>query len=315
MWSSVAFAQSSSLAPIAGSEIARHYDTLYEFLLIASAISCILLIGGMIYFAFKYRRKSANDKTGYITHDHRLEFLWSFIPFVIFMIVFGWGWWLYNEMRTFPEDAFEVHVVGKQWSWEFQYKSGRSSNELVVPVNTPIKLIMTSTDVLHSFFIPSMRVKQDVIPNRYTAIWFEPEIRGEFHVFCTEYCGVDHSAMITKMQVLSKEDFEQWLADDPFKGLSMAEIGEKLLTTKGCVACHTTDGVKKIGPSFKGIWAANRSFTDGTSAKADENYIRASILNPNTQVVQGYAPAMPTFQGQIKDKEISAIIEYFKTLK
>lgn len=315
MLTSVAWAQSSSLMPVPGSDIAKQVDSLYTFLLVASAIACFLLIGGMVYFAYKYRRKTDSDKTPYITHSHVLEFLWSFIPFVIFMVVFAWGWWIYDEMRDFPEDAFEVHVVGKQWSWEFQYKSGRTSPELVVPVDRPIKLIMTSVDVLHSFFIPSMRVKQDVLPNRYTAIWFHSNLEGEFNIFCTEYCGVEHSSMITKMRVVSQTEFDEWLENDPNAGLSLTEIGKKTLTTKGCVACHNLNETKKIGPGFKGIWDSTREFTDGSSAKADENYIRESILNPNKQIVKGYAPAMPTFQGQIKDQEITAIIEFLKTLK
>lgn len=315
MFASVAWGQSGSLMPVPGSEIARQVDSLYTFLLITSAIGCLLLIGGMIYFALKYRRKTEEDKTPYITHSHILEFLWSFIPFVLFMVVFGWGWWIYDQMRSFPEDAFEVHVVGKKWSWEFQYKSGRTSPELVVPVGKPVKLIMTSMDVLHSFFVPSMRVKQDVIPSRYTALWFEPELEGEFNIFCTEYCGTEHSSMITKMQVVSQEEFEEWLANDPMKGLTMAEFGEKTVKAKGCVACHNLDASRKVGPGFKGIWGAQREFTDGTSAIADENYIRESILNPNAKIVKTYAPGMPTFQGQIKDKEISAIIEYLKTIK
>lgn len=315
MWSSVAWA-GRSFMPVAGSEVAEKLDSLYSFLLISSAISCVLLIGGMIYFAVKYRRKSANDKTAYITHNHFLEFLWSFIPFVLFMVVFAWGWWIYDESRDFPEDAFEVHVVGKQWAWEYLYKSGRQSVDLVVPQNRPVKLIMTSQDVLHSFFIPSMRVKQDVLPGRYTAIWFESKLAGEFNVFCTEYCGTKHSNMISMMKVLPEAEFEEWLANDPTKGMSLAEQGQNLLKLKGCVACHSSDGSRVIGPTFKGLWNAKREFADGSNALADANYIRESILNPNAKIVKTYpAGAMPTFQGQIKEAEITAIIEYFKSLK
>ena len=314
-WSSGAWAGPSSLMPVAGSEIASEVDSLYKFLLVISAISCFLLIGGMIYFAYKFRRKTNNDKTAYITHNHFLEFLWSFIPFVIFMVVFAWGWWVYDKMRTFPEDAFEVHVVAKQWSFEFVYKSGKTSPELVVPEGRPIKLVMTSMDVLHSFFIPSMRVKQDIIPGRYAGIWLQPQLQGEFRIFCTVYGGRGHSAMITKMQVVTPQEFEVWLANDPFKGLSLAEIGQKLYTMKGCVACHNLDATKKVGPGFAGLWGQQRKFTDGSSVAVNEDYIRESILNPNAKVVEGFTPAMPTFMGQIKDKEITAIIEFFKTLK
>ena len=315
MWASFAQAVGSTLMPVPGSEIAKEVDSLYIFLLVSSTIGSLLVIGGMIYFAVKYRRKSDTQKSAYITHSHVLEFLWSFIPFLVFMVVFAWGWVVYDKMRSFPEDAFEVHVVGKQWSWEFVYKSGRTSPELVVPSGRPIKLIMTSLDVLHSMFIPSMRIKQDIIPNRYTAIWFDAQLEGEFHIFCTEYCGTAHSGMITKLQVVSPAEFEEWLANDPYKGMSLAEIGKQVYTVKGCVACHNLDSVKKIGPGFAGMWGANREFTDGTSGVVDENYIRESMLKPTAKVVKGFPPAMPTFAGQIKENEITALIEYFKTLK
>ena len=215
--------------PPQASTFAASVDKLYGFLLYASLVSCILVIGGLIFFAVKYRRRSAQDRTAYISHNIILEFLWSFIPFIIFMIVFVWGWVVYNDMRKMPEDALEIHVVGQQWNWSFLYKSGkRSGGEFVVPINTPVKLIMSSKDVLHSLFIPAFRVKQDVVPGRYTALWFEATKRGTFQIFCTEYCGDQHSNMLAKVKVVSLGDYEEWLSDNPYKGLSLSEVGQKV---------------------------------------------------------------------------------------
>lgn len=318
-WST--FAHANSLMPVQGSTFAENVDSLYKFLVYASFISCVLVIGGMVYFAYKYRRQG--QKSAYISHNVWAEFLWSFIPFVIFMVVFGWGWYVYHNIRTAPKDAFEVHVVGSQWSWNFQYKSGRtSSKELYVPVNKPIRLIMSSTDVIHSFYIPAFRTKQDVVPGRYTTMWFEATKMGEFNVFCAEFCGKDHSAMLATIHVVSQEEFDQWLMNDPFKGLTLAQIGEKTYMNR-CKTCHSIDisnseGKKsdaQIAPGWKGLFGNARTFADGSTATADENYIRESILNPAKKIVKSFPNAMTPFQGNITEQEITGIIEYMKTLK
>lgn len=312
----MAAAQSSSFMPPAVTDISKQVNNLYSFLIWASAIACFILIGGMIYFVLKYKRKSSSDKTPYISHNTFLEFLWSFIPLVLFLAVFGWGWHIYHEMRKAPANALEVHVVGKQWAWDFIYKSGKvSANEFVVPVNTPIKLIMTSTDVIHSFYVPSMRIKQDVIPGTYTTLWFNSEKLGEFQVFCTEFCGTAHSNMLAKLKVVPVEEYEQWLQEND-EGLSLAQKGQKYYNSKGCIACHSVDGASKVGPTWKAIFASQRAFDDGSSSVADENYLRESILNPNAKVVKGFAKGvMPSYQGQLSETELSAIIEYIKELK
>jgi len=308
-------AAARSFMPVAASEIASRVDKLYSFLVWASLISCILVIGGMTYFAAKYRRRSENDKTAYISHNATLEFLWSFIPFIIFMVVFAWGWIIYHDMRTMPKKAFEVHVVGQKGYWDFQYKSGRkTSGEFYVPKGEPVKLIMASRDVIHSFYIPGMRMKQDVVPGRYSALWFQADKAGVFNVFCTEYCGDGHSAMLAKVHVLPREDFDQWLQNDPYKGLSVAQVGEKVFTAK-CVACHNATAEKKVGPGLLGLFGKERDFADGTKAVADENYVRSSILNPGGQIVAGYPNAMTVFQGQISEEELRGVIEYIKELK
>lgn len=315
-WLIMQAAQANTFMPPKGTDIAGQVDALYGFLLWASFISCVLVIGGFIYFAFKYRRQSDNDKTAYISHNNFLEFLWSFIPFVIFMGVFVWGWWIFSQMRTFPENSLEVAVQAQKWNWSFTYKNGRKSpGVLTVPVGTPVKLVMASSDVLHSFFIPTFRVKQDVVPGRYTALWFEAKHKGEFQVFCTEYCGDQHSNMLAKIKVVDRAEFDDWLGNDPYKGLSMAEVGHKVYAAR-CVVCHNTSDQKLVGPGFKELFGKERKFADGTVAVADENYIRESILNPNAKIVEGFPGGqMPTFAGQLDEQEIMGVIEFLKTLK
>lgn len=311
-WLSIA--QASSFAPAQATKIAAEWDSLYKFLLISSLVACVLLMGGMIYFVTKYRRKTKNDKTPYISHNTMLEFIWSFIPLVLFLIMFAWGWSLYHEMRVAPSNAREVQVYAQQWLWQFEYKNGKKlNNELVVPVGVPVKLIMTSKDVLHSFYVPSFRIKQDVIPGRYTDLWFEAEKLGDFHVFCTEYCGLDHSKMLAKLKVVPLDEYEKWLA-------TTVEVaggpGAQLFNEKGCVACHSLDGSPKVGPSFKGLFGRTSAFDDGTEAKADENYIRESIVNSNAKTVKGFPKnVMPSFQGQLSEEDLAALIEFIKNQK
>jgi len=308
-------AMAQSFMPVQGTEIAGQVDALYKFLLIACIVSSILVIGGMAYFAFKYRRKTDNDKTAYIPHDARLEFLWSFIPFVIFMVAFGWGWYVYHNMRSMPKNALEIHVVGQKWYWDFVYKSGKKvSGDIYAPVGEPVKLIMSSRDVIHSFFIPSFRLKQDVVPGRYTTLWFEATKVGTYHVFCAEYCGEQHSAMLAKLHILPREEFDLWLQDNPYKGLTMAQVGEKVFAQK-CIACHNVTAEKKVGPGFAGIFGSKREFEDGTSATADENYLRESILYPAAKVVKTYPNAMTAFLGQLSEEEVVGVIEYMKALQ
>ena len=313
----ISTAQAESFMPTQGTAIAAQVDSLYGFLLISSFIACLILLGGMVYFVFKYKRKTDNDKTAYISHNGFLEFLWSFIPLCIFLGVFAWGWYIYHDMRSMPKDALEVHVYGKQWAWDFEYKSGKkTTNEFTVPVGTSVKLIMTSRDVLHSFYVPSFRIKQDVVPGRYTTLWFQAEKLGEFHVFCTEYCGGAHSNMLAKIKVVPLAEYETWLAEVEDTNLPPAERGKKLYVSKTCSGCHSVDGNAIVGPSFKGLFGANRQFEDGGTAVADENYIRESILEPNKHTVKGYpAGAMPTFQGQVTEEELNALIEFIKGLK
>lgn len=340
-WSSIASAD--TFMPPAATALAGEVDNIYAFLLLASFISCVILIGGMIWFVIKYKRRTGTDKTPYITHNHTLEFLWSFIPFVLFMFVFAWGWIVYHKMRTFPENALEIHVIGKKWEWRFIYKNGKevvstidSQNqkmppEMVIPIGRPVKLIMASERlnpgtplaqapqdraVLHSFFIPAFRMKQDVVPGRYTAIWFLPEKMGDFWAFCAEYCGVSHYDMKAKVRVVSNEEFEKWLSDEGGGGtMSLADKGKAIYAQKACVGCHTLDGKPSAGPTWKGLWGKNEA-TDKGSVKVDEAFIRESILDPNAKVTAGFQPGiMPSMAGQLTEDDIRAVIEFIKTVK
>ena len=232
------------------------------------------------------------------------------------MIVFVWGWIIYHRLRTMPVDGLEVTVVAQQWDWSFIYKNGRrSSAELVVPVNQDVKLLMTSKDVLHSFFIPAFRTKQDVVPGRYSALWFNANRIGVFQVFCTEYCGEKHSAMLAKVRVLSREDYENWLVTDPYKGITPVEIGQKVYKTR-CLACHNLTEAASVGPGFKGLFGKMEMLESGESILVDENYIRESIIQPDAKKVKGYGDrVMTSFAGQLSEEELLGIIEFLKTLK
>jgi len=327
--------------PPAATAIAQKVNTLYAFMLVTSLISFVILIGGMIFFVWKYKRKSADDKTPYITHNHTLEFVWSFVPFVIFMVCFGWGAYVYMQERTFDDAQMEINVTGKKWVWEFEYKNGKKAlasvddqgkvqvATLVVPVNTPVKLVMTSAKlspedkaVIHSFYVPAFRVKQDVVPGRYSALQFNALEKGLFQVFCAEYCGTGHSTMMAKIKVVSQEDFDAFILGDGGGGgaktESLADKGRQLYAQKTCVGCHSLEAGKVItGPSWRGLYGSTRYWNDGGSAKGDENYIAESIKFPNKHIAKGFeAGKMPVlYPAVVSDDDIKAIIEFMKTLK
>lgn len=313
-WISVAHAD---YLPVKASKLAGEVDAVYNFILILSIISFVILMGGMAYFIVKYRRRSENDKVAYITHNHFLELLWSGIPFVLFMVIFAWGFIVYNKMRQFPADALNIQVTGKKWAWTINYANGAVLvNELVVPANRPVVLNMTSEDVLHSFYVPSFRVKQDVVPGKRSKMTFEATEPGEYRIFCAEYCGTQHSQMIGYVKVLTPEQYEAWEKEQSSQGeLSAVQKGEKLFKTQACFTCHSTDGSRLVGPSFKGLFGRQEQMTDGSALQVDDPYFRESVLNPMAKVVAGYAPAMPTYQGRITEEEIGFIIEFVKTLK
>lgn len=304
--------------PPAAATWAEQVDFINAFITYVAAFCTIGITGVMLYFAIKYKRRSENDVTPYITHNRTLETVWTVVPTIVVIFVFAYGTWLYEDkMRNPPANAIEIGVKGYQWFWEFNYPTGKRANEhLVVPVNRPIKLIMKSNDVNHSFFIPAMRVKEDVIASEYHFLWFQPTKLGTYRVFCAEYCGDQHSGMLGDVQVVTEAEYEDFI-NDRTKGdqpkLTPEELGKQVWDQKGCKACHSLDGAKMTGPSWKGLFGKERVFTDGSKATADENYIRESVLTPTAKVVQDFPPAMPALQ--INDEELAGVIAFIKTLK
>lgn len=309
------------LLPPAKSTLAQNTDSLFWFVHLSGLALTIGLIGVIIYFVIKYRRKSDDEVTPLITHNNKLEVTWSVIPLIIVLIIFGWGYQVFMDQRVAPDDAYEVNVTGQKWIWQFTYENGaRTNGELHVPAGRPVKLVMNSSDVIHSFYVPDYRIKQDVLPGRYTEVWFNAAEPGESIVFCTEYCGTSHSDMMAKVIVHEEEEFQNWLADNSGGGskpedLAPAEWGEQLAQEWACTTCHSTDGSSLTGPTWQGVFGSEEALADGSTVTVDENYLRESILEPSAKVVDGFPDVMNTYQGQLSDEQINAIIEYIKTLK
>lgn len=304
--------------PLQASEHARKVDDLYIFLVGLTFFFFALIVYLTLAFAWKYRRKKEGVLTVNFQHNLALELIWSIIPLILVIGIFFWGFNDYVSAFVVPNDALEIHVTGRKWQWAFEYPDGtRSIKQLHVPVGKPVRLIMTSEDVLHAFYIPSMRIKQDVIPGRYVEMPFTATAPGKHQVFCAEYCGRDHSGMLAEVYVDSPEQYQKWLevGDPELYKMPPVELGKDVYTRAGCNSCHTIDGSKGEGPSFKGLFGRNEKFKDGSSLVVDENYIRESILNPQAKVVAGYEPIMPTFQGLLREVEIKGIIAYIKSLQ
>ena len=308
--------------PEAASNLASKVDGVLLVITLISIFFFVLISAVLIYFAVKYRRKSDDEETPYITGNETLEIIWTVIPSILLILLFVYGFVVYKDMRTPPKDAVDITVTGKQWLWTFEYYNGKKTlNELYVRQNRPVRMVMRADDVLHSFFVPAFRVKQDLIPGRYTQLWFTPTKIGTFDIFCAEYCGTGHSAMLGRVIVLSPEAYDIWENGVGTDGggavasLPPAELGEKVYKGKGCNACHSVDGSVVLGPSFKGLYGREGVLEDGSSYTADENYIMKSILEPQEEVVKGFQPVMPSFKGILSDDEITALIAYMKTLK
>jgi len=306
----------SILFPPQASTFAKDVDSLYYFIHYLSIFFWVLIVAGIVFFAWRWRR--GHKEGAAPSHNLPLELTWSIIPLVLVISIFLWGFKSFMHMSRSPGDATDVHVTAQKWSWSFEYPNGmKAMNELHVVLDKPVRLIMTSNDVIHSFYVPSFRNKMDVIPGRYTTFWFQPTMLGEQQVFCTEFCGDGHSEMLAKIIVHTQEDYDAWVKANATEDTTtpLPELGEKLFTSKACFTCHSVDGSTKVGPSFKGIYGHEVSLTDGSKATVDENYIRESVLQPNAKVVAGFAPVMPSFQGQLTDREINGLIEYIKSLK
>jgi cytochrome c oxidase subunit 2 len=301
------------LFPERATELAREIDAIYFFGLGVATVFSLLIAVLVLYFGVRYRRTHEDEVGRPEKAAAWLEIAWSIVPLGILLFMFGWGAKIFFEARRPPSDAVRYYATAKQWMWKFQHPQGnREINELHVPVGVPIELVMTSEDVIHSFFVPEFRTKMDVLPGRFTNIWFEIDRVGTYRLFCNEYCGVEHSLMIGSVIAMEPSDYERWLAGGQ-PVATLAKTGEQVFAEKTCNTCHkNTSGA--LGPSLDGVFGSVREFGDGTSTVADENYIRESILEPRARLVQGYQALMPTFQGQVDEEELVLLIEYIKSL-
>jgi cytochrome c oxidase subunit 2 len=301
------------LFPEQASTMAPRVDALLFFLVAVSVFFVTLIFFMIIFFAVKYRRRAEDERPKPIEGSLWLEVFWSVIPFGLTMVMFVWGASVFFDIYNPPQDALEISIVGRQWMWKAQHPEGqREINELHVPVRQPVKLMMTSEDVIHDFFLPAFRLKQDVLPGRYTSLWFEATRAGVYPLFCAEYCGTQHSGMTGRVVVLEPADFEKWLSGGA-TGMSMAELGESLFQRFGCAACHRATGTSQ-GPSLAGLFGKTVELQQGITVTADENYIRESIVDPHAKIVAGYQAIMPTFKGLVSEEAILQIIAYIKSL-
>ena len=309
--------QSNSWVPIfpeQASSFAWQVDLLYLYLIVVSVAFTIPIVVAIFLFAIKYREKEKYASGAEIHGSMVLEAGWSFLPFVISMTIFLGGAIVYYNQYRAPDDAMQVYVVGKQWMWKVQHETGqREINELHVPVGRRIKLTMTTEDVLHDFFVPAFRTKVDVVPGRYTYLWFEPTKPGKYHLFCAEYCGLNHSGMGGYVYVMEQRDFDNWLEGN-VSGQTPVEMGRDLFQNKlGCASCHA-GGPQQRGAKLEGIYGKEVALVGGGKVVANDEYIRNSILNPGSQVVEGFQPIMPTFKGQVTEEQLLGLVAYIKSL-
>ena len=298
--------------PIGASSMSDRIDALFLAMLVLSGAVALLLLVLVVGFSIRFREGSSASRKSVLRKPRRIEIAWTVTPALIFLALFVWAAHDFTLMDRPPPDAMPVNVVAKQWMWKLQHRNGRREiNELHVPLGQPVHLTMTSEDAIHSFFVPAFRVKHDVLPGRYTSLWFAPTEVGEFHLFCAEYCGSQHSQMIGRVVVMRPDDFAQWLAAGPLQP-SLAQYGFALYRRLGCSGCHEPAS-SVHAPSLIGLLGRERHFADGTSLVADPAYIRDSLLLPRKHIVAGFEPLMPSFSGQLEEDEIAALIAYIRS--
>src|SRR5262245_6109987 len=306
--------QTPPFFPEQASTFAFQVDALYFFLVALTAFFTVLIAGLLGVFAIQYRRRSDSDRPSHVVEPKALEIAWIAVPLAIVVVVFFWSAELYVSMNRPPASAMDVYVVGKRWMWKVQHVTGqREINELHVPVGIPVRLNLTSEDVIHSFFVPAFRMKKDAVPGRYNVAWFQATRPGTYHLFCAEYCGTKHSGMIGTVTVMEPAQFQAWLAGGA-SGLSLAAGGEKLFGELACVTCHRGDSQAR-GPSLQGLYGKTVKLHNGETVVADEDYIRESILTPSAKTVAGYQPIMPTYQGLVSEEGLLQLIAYIRTLQ
>ena len=308
--------QELPLFPEAASHVAPQVDALFFAWSAISIFFTILIAALILYFMVRYRRRSVDEVGLPERAPNWLEVGWSVIPLVISLAMFVWGARVFYNIYRAPSNAVEYWTVGKQWMWKFQHPDGhREINALHIPVGQPIKLNIQSEDVIHSFFVPAFRVKQDAVPGRQTSVFFEATKPGVYHLFCTEYCGGEHSRMIGSVIALEPEQYETWLAGGP-AGKSMVASGAELFQSLACVTCHRAGATGRLarGPALEGLYGSQQKLANGQTVIADDTYIRESILTPTAKLVAGWDPVMPTFQGQVTEEQLTQLIAYIRTL-
>jgi cytochrome c oxidase subunit 2 len=308
----------------AASGQAARVDAVFLLILVVGVFFFFLTQGIMIYFAVKYRRRvpGRDNETPDIHGNPLLEFLWILIPSLVVVAIFFYGWRVYTDQRTSVAGATEVHVNARQWMYEVKYPDGRTAiNEIRVPAGKPVKFILSAADVLHGFYLPDFRVKMDAIPGRVTTLWVQPDRPGSYQIYCTVYCGTGHSNMLAKLIVMPPGEYAEWVEQGAREGgeaegkVPLHERGERVVKGAGCLNCHAVEGKEKIGPNFRGVYGSTVPLADGTSVKADEEYLRESIVDPGAKVVKGYPNVMPTFKASLPPDDVRAAVEYLKTLK
>ena len=300
--------------PEQASSFAGHVDALFSYILVTAIFFTVLVTLVVAFMSFRFRRRSASEIGAEIHGNTALEIGWTLIPLILALGMFAWGAVIYVHYRTAPKDTLDIYVVGKQWMWKLQQPTGRKEiNELHIPVNRDIKLILGSEDVIHDFYVPAFRVKMDVVPGRYNTMWFRPTKVGKYHFFCSQYCGTNHAVMGGWVTVMDPAEYAAWLSDEG-GDVNPVSAGEKLFTQLACTTCHVPNGTGR-GPSLNGVYGAKVLLADGSTVTADEGYIRESILQPKAKIVAGYQPVMPTFQGLVTEEQILNLTAYIKSLQ
>lgn len=309
----VKWLNASALFPREASTIAPYADALYFFLLFITLIG--LTVVGVLVFGFAIRYRASRHPTAtQVEGSTLLEATWTIIPLALFLITFVWGALLYFRIYNPPTNAMNIYVVGKQWMWKAEHQGGQHEiNALHVPIGRPVQLTMISQDVFHSFSVPDFRIKREVIPGRYSTVWFEATTPGTYHIFCTQYCGTNHSQMIGEVTAMTQDDFQKWLQSST-SGTSLAQNGERLFASMGCNSCHNGTPAAR-GPSLAGVYGSKLQLANGQEVTVNDAYLRDAILNPSEHITAGFAPIMPTYQGQISEDGLIDLVEYIKTLQ
>lgn len=300
--------------PEAASTMASEIDSLFTFVTVTSTILLVGVTAAMLWFMYRYRRQDPAERPAPVQESKVLEISWIVIPTILVLLVFNWGFKSFVKQKTVPPNAYQIRVTAQQWSWLFQYPNGATASDtLYVPAGKPVQTKMSSKDVIHSFFVPAFRAKQDVLPNRYTSVWFEATEKGTYDLFCAEYCGRSHSEMDATVKVVSQERFNEWVqkAATP-SDIPLPKLGEKLYKQRGCQTCHSLDGTQKVGPTWKGLYGTTEhEFENGSTVTVDENYLRKSILKSQARIVKGYQNVMPSYSG-LSERQVSALVEFIK---